>query len=849
MPFGLTNAPASFQALMQDVLREKLYEGVVVFVDDFLIYSKTEEEHLQMVRWVFEQLRKHKLYGAVDKCAFMKSELDILGHTVNADGIKTQVSKIEAIQQWPVPTTVKQIRSFLGLANYYRNFVAGFSRIAAPLHSLVQKEKKWQWGEEEQTAFTALKAALVNTTTLGLPDPDLPFVISTDASQFAIGAVLSQQKENGLQPIAYMSHKMNAAERNYPTHEQELLAVVRALQDWRYYLLGSAHTTTIITDHDSLKHLHTQPHLSKRQLRWIEQLHDYSLEIKHQAGKQNVVADALSRRIDHEEQTAAVDLLSSAALPSISQQNQHTSAETTAAASLHLHAVGITSVSAESLVDDIRSATSSDTECQTMAADPRQYGLVSYTNGLLYSGENCIYVPNSRELRSRILHEVHSAPTGGHLGVAKTIDRLSRYFYWAGQRQEVQQYVESCVQCASNKASNQSPAGLLQPLEIPQKLWEHVSMDFIGPLPLTVQTQNDMILVVVDKFSKMVHLLPCRSSITASQTAHLFFKEVVRLHGVPAAIISDRDPRFTSKFWQQLWKQFGTQLKMSTSYHPQTDGQTERTNRTVEQMLRPFVNNNANDWDRHLPAVEMAINSSKQSSTGQTPFQLNYGRDISLPLDIALRSAIQQSEVPGAAELIQQWQSNITAARESMQIAQQRQKQEADKHRREVHYKVGDRVMLNNSDWLKSGRKLLPKYWGPFKVIAVPSAVTVKIELPQQLANIHDVFHISKVKLYKDADMEFPARQQLDRPPPVIAENQEYEVESVIGKRLRYVGQGRNRRRAKQFEYLVVWLGYPIEEATWVKESNITEECKAEFEQRAQEIEQNEIDVAVEEEI
>lgn len=827
MPFGLTNAPASFQALMQEVLRERLYDGVVVFVDDFLIYSKTEEAHLEMVEWVFQQLRKHQLYGAIDKCSFMKNEVDILGHTVTADGIKTQTSKIEAIQQWPAPTNIKQLRSFLGLANYYRNFVAGFSRIAAPLYALIQKESQWTWSRLEQDAFEAVKLALTRTPTLSLPDPSLPFIITTDASQFAIGAVLSQQKDSGLQPVAFMSHKMDKAEKNYPTHEQELLAVVRALEEWRYYLLGSPFTTTIYTDHDSLKYLlGRQPHLSKRQVRWLELMKDYNLNIKHQSGKKNVVADALSRRSDHEMES------NSSAVPT-PRSSQIPTATGISSKAVQLNTIGITSIAAESLLDEIRAATAADPECQTMASDPQQYGLLSNEDGILYKHSGCIYVPNNRELRSRILHEVHAAPTGGHLGVAKTMDRLGRYFYWVDQRREVQQFVHSCVQCASNKSSNQAPAGLLQPLEIPQKQWEHVSLDFIGPLPVTLNSHYDMILNVVDKFSKMVHLFPCKSSITAAQTARLFFDGVVKHHGVPSAIISDRDPRFTSRFWRELWKLMGTQLRMSTAYHPQTDGQTERSNRTVEEILRSVVNANADDWDQHLTAVEIALNSSKQSSTNHTPYQLSYGQDIRLPLDIAVQAA-DQSAVPGSVEFMQRWRRDMEVAREHMQKAQERQKRQADKHRRHVTYRIGDRVMLNNSDWLRTGRKLLPKYWGPFRVAAVPSPVTVKLELPQSLSRIHDVVHISKVKLYKEAELEFPGRQQTDRPPPVVAEDNQYKVEDVIGKRVRYVRMGRGRkRRSKVTEYLVVWEGYPMEEASWTVSQDIDPGLVAAYEERS----------------
>lgn len=829
MPFGLTNAPATFQALMQEVLQERLYKGVVVFVDDFLIYSKTEEEHLEMVQWVFEQLRKHKLYGAVDKCVFMRNEVDILGHKINAEGITTQTSKIKAIQEWPAPTVVKQLQSFLGLTNYYRNFVAGFSRIAAPLYALVEKKKRWEWSTVEQKAFTDLKDALSSTPTLALPDPNQPYVIHTDASQIAIGAVLSQQKPNGLQPIAFMSHKLNSAERNYPTHEQELLAIVRAAQDWRYYLLGSPHETVVYTDHNSLKHFLTQANLSKRQIRWMELLGDYKLMITYQSGTQNTVADALSRRSDYD---GPSEELEESPFAPVTQQDGSLVSTGIPTVVNHLALLGISAVSASSLVEEIRTATALDSECQVMVADPPQYGLI-FSNGLLYQHKDCIYVPNNRELRSKILHEVHSAPTGGHLGVAKTQARLCRYFYWQGQRQEVQQFIESCVPCCSNKASTQAPAGLLQPLEIPKRRWDHVSLDFIGPLPETLQSKHDMLLVVVDKLSKMVHLLPCKSSITAVQTAQLFFREIVRHHGVPAAVISDRDPRFTSHFWQELWKLLGSKLRMSTAFHPQSDGQTERMNRTAEEILRSVVNSHATDWDRHITAVEIAINSSQQSSTGLTPYYLNYGQEVNLPLDIATAS-LQQSQVPGAAEMLQQLNVDIEAARHNIQKAQQKQKEQADKHRRAVTYKIGDRVMLNNQNWLRSGRKLLPKYWGPFKVIAVPSTLTVTLELPNALSRIHNVFHVSKVKLYQDADMEFPGREQLDRPPPVVDEDQQFTIDQVIGKRIVYVRRGRGRRKVKQTEFLVLWVGYPIAEASWVKEEDINHPAAIiEFEERA----------------
>lgn len=467
-----------------------------------------------------------------------------------------------------------------------------------------------------------------------------------------------------------------------------------------------------------------------------------------------------------------------------------------------------------------------------MINDLQSYGLTY----VLYAHAECVYVPNSREIRSRIIHEVHSAPSGGHLGVEKTCARLGRYFYWPGQRQEVPQYIESCVSCNSNKSSNQAAAGLLQPLELPTKRWEQISMDFIGPLPVTDKRSNDMILVVVDKSSKMVHLLPCKTTISAAQCACLIFREIVRHHGIPSAIISDRDPRFTSQFWQELWRLCGSRLKMSSAYHPQTDGQTERTNRTVEEILRAFVSTTATDWNDHLTGVEIAINSSKQSSTGFSPYYLNYGQEVNLPLDVALQSA-KESLVPAAADIIQQLHNDLHTATVNMQKSRDRQKLQADRHRREVKYSVGDRVMLNNNDWLRVGRKLLPKYWGPFRVIEVLSDVSVKLELPRALSRVHNTFHVSKLKSFKDSELSFPGRQQNDRPPPVVddADESQWTVESISGKKIVYEKVGKSRRKKARVMYLVNWLGYPIEDSSWVYEESIDDESITEYQQRVDE--------------
>ena len=301
MPFGIANAPATFQREMQRILKDRLDTSVMVYIDDILIFSKNEEDHAEQIEWVLAQLKKNGYYANPDKCEFFQSEVNFLGHVIKAGGIAVQQHKIDSIVNWPVPQCVKDVRSFIGITTYYHRFVWKFAALAIPLTNLTRKDTPWIWGEKEQKAFDQLKQALVSAPMLATPDNSKPYVVHTDASGYAVGATLSQRDEHGdLKPVAYMSKKMNSAQLNYAVHEWELLAVIEALKAWRCYLYGSSTPIDIYTDHHSLTYLSTQPNLSPRQSRWVEQLQDYSFKVHHLAGDKNVVADALSRRSDYE---------------------------------------------------------------------------------------------------------------------------------------------------------------------------------------------------------------------------------------------------------------------------------------------------------------------------------------------------------------------------------------------------------------------------------------------------------------------------------------------------------------------------------------------------------------------
>jgi hypothetical protein len=789
LPFGLTNAPATFMHLMQSIFRPFLDEFVIVFLDDILIYSKTLEEHKQHIQQVLELLRNNKLYAKKSKCEFFQRRIEFLGHTLSSDGKGMQEDKVKAIRQWPVPKSAEDIRSFLGLAGWYQEFVKDFSGIVAPISELTHKGKAFEWTDQQQKAFEQLKKAVSTAPVLILPDKKLPFVVQTDASGVAVGASLNQDQGKGLQPVAFLSQKLQSAEARYPVHEQELLAVIVALKKWRHYLHGTK--VLVQTDHKSLIYLQSQPHLSNRQLRWMEFLAQFDLEIEYKKGKENVVADALSRRADHEEK----------------------------AERLNVNTVSsVSSLTANGLVSAIRKAYSQDDKCRAILRKPTVDRAFHVRNGVIYK-EQRIYIPDSKSIKQQIMNESHDSPLSGHVGVAKTTELVTRRFYWPGMHAEIKAYVTSCLPCQSNKPSNQVPMGLLQPLPVPSKKWEQVTMDLITQLPQT-KAGHDAIVVWVDKLTKQVHFAATQTSVTAVELAKLFYQEVVRHHGIPSSIVSDRDVRFTSNFWKALWQQTGTKLAMSTAYHPQSDGQTERANRTLEDMLRAYTNYQQDNWDEQLVAAEIAYNNSVQASTGFSPFFLNSGQHPNLPIVEAVRDA-DASTNPTANEMLQGMTQALQQARDNLLVAQNRQQQYANEHRREKVFDEGDMVLLSTANLRNENRapKLSPKYIGPFPISRVVSDVAYELMLPATM-KIHPVFHVSKLREYKDGSEQFPERAQEQQSRPaseeVIDGEEAWEVEQVVDKRVRKRGRGR-----PVVEYLVRWKGYPDWEKTWEPEKNL----------------------------
>ncbi|CAI7867914.1 unnamed protein product [Closterium sp. NIES-53] len=582
---------------MNHILRPLLNECVVVYLDDILIYSRDMKQHIEHLRRVFEILRREKFYVKLSKSEFALKKVQFLGHMVSAQGVHVDPKKIEAVRTWKTPENVKELQQFLGFANYYNRFVPQYAKIATPLTNLLKKNTPFKWEDVHQQAMEQLKTALTSAPVLILPDPEKDYVIEADASDQVVGAVLMQDQGKGLQPIAYLSKKLHGAELSYPIHDKEALAIITVFNTWRCYLEGRK--TTVYTDHCSLKYIKTQPTLSRRQVRWIDFLEThFDYDIVYKPGHKNK-ADALSRP-GH---VAAIQIEGMNLLLK----------------GLFTHGYTI--------------------DPEIPLAEKKK--LLQWDHDVaLRKGSTKIWVPNYPPLRQLLLEEFHDVLYAGHFGSNKTLAGIAKVYYWPHKANDVQKFVTSCDTCQRMKSSKQKKAGLLQPLPVPEQPWQVVSLDFITGLPPT-NAGHDAILVVIDKFSKMGYFIPTHTTARTEETAQLFLKHIISQHGIPTTLISDRDPKFTSKFWKELMSLMGTRLAMSSTYHPQTDGQTERLNQIVEQLLRAACKDDINKWDSHLPVLEFAYNNAKHAATGETPFFLCYGRHPLTPQQPTVPATVQ----------------------------------------------------------------------------------------------------------------------------------------------------------------------------------------------------------------
>jgi hypothetical protein len=789
--FGLSNAPSAFQYFMNDILSDMLGDSVVVYLDDILIYSESEEEHAKHVAAVLQRLRKHTLQVNPAKCSFHTTSTDFLGHIFSSNGVSMDPAKVSAVADWPQPTSVKEIQVFLGFANFYRQFIQCYSELVQPLTSYTRSEFKFRpflWTNEADLAFKTLKSAFASAPILRIFDPSKTAIVETDCSDFAMGAILSQLGDDKqLHPIAFHSRKLLPAEVNYDTHDKELLAVIDAFSVWRHYLIAvdPQDPVIVLSDHERLQRFAKTQQLTRRQYRWAAKLSEFSFKIIHRPGRLSGKPDALSRRPDLA--IAAGDLLHKQNFLQLFER-------------VDVDAITILT-SDEAWLNSIRTATA-DSDLLSDFHEDKLEDKFTFERGLLHYND-LICLP-TEELQVEIFRRRHCSPASGHFGIHKTVELITRDYWFPRMRRIVRKFILNCEPCQRSKHRRHAPYGLLQPLPVPEERWWDISMDFITDLPLS--RGFDTLMVVKDRLSKQAHFIPTVKTATGADIADLYIRDIFRLHGASRSIVSDRDPKFTSSFWRRFMELLHVKVNLSTAFHPQTDGSTEITNQVIEQYLRVFCNYQQNDWVAHLPLCEFAYNDSEISTTGMTPFFANSGHH-----PIFDPTTIRAPLVPAAEDRIVSLTTILQDVRANLAAAQKEYTKQANRSRLPVpDLEIDDLVFLDRRH-IKTSRpssKLDDKNIGPFRITRKINNVAYELKLPATM-KIHPVFHASLLEP-KTKDIVESFVQQ--RPPPIIVDNEvTFEVEEILDSG--FVNG--------KLHYFVHWKGYPIEERSWQPKGNL----------------------------
>lgn len=747
MPFGLSNAPSTFQRFMNQVLQPYLNKFVMVYLDDIVIYSNSVKEHQEHVKKVLQLLKENQLVAKLKKCAFFYEQISFLGFVIGNGKVKTDPGKIEKVKDWPTPKTIKECQSFLGLTGFYRRFIKDYSKVALPLTEF--NCKKTEWGDKQDEAFQLLKEKLISAPVLQAPifEDGYSFRLITDASDTCLGYVLEQLDPDGklIGVVQYGSSKLHGAELNYPVREKEFLAVITALKKFRSYLLYRKFL--ICTDHHSLVYLKQQKQVNSGRLaRWLDFLSQYEFDIQYIKGETNSAADALSRYPD-------------ASIESFDIFIEDTTV-TQVVVNEELKQKLIDGYQGDDEFGEIYEVLSKSLPIPLEIKNHIKHFQI--IDGLLYykatQDEEFIRVcvPNVGYLKKDLIHQCHDSLTGGHFGAFKTYELLSRSFYWNKMIKTVRRYVNTCDSCQRNKPTNKAVQGLFRPLPIPSGRWTDVTLDFVGALPKT-RTGYDTVMVVVDRLSKRAHFIPTKKTLSAEGAAMLFLDNIFKLHGVPKRLVSDKDVRFTAKFWRTIHAKLGTSILFSTTNHPQTDGQSERTIRTLTEYLRHYCNRDMMDWDKLLFAAEFSYNSTYQEGIKNCPFYVDLGY---VPDGPSFLSSMPIRRYHSRAEdLANELKAILHSTQDQLVITQRDTEKQVNKHRTETNYNVGDLVLVHKDALVYQSsstyNKLQPAYLGPYKLVKKLNDNAFEVDIPTHIKK-HRTINVRWFKLYHPRDESYP---------------------------------------------------------------------------------------------
>ena len=718
MPFGLCNAPATFQRVIQQILSGLGGSSpfCCAYIDDILVFSDNIEQHMQHLQQVFERIRSAGLLLHPKKCQFAQGSTTYLGHVITGNGILPDPNKTRAVQDFPIPTSVKAVRQFLGLSSYYRRFVANFSKIAAPLHALTRQNVAFKWTSQCQCTLEQLKARLTQSPVLIYPNFDLPFALHTDASKDGLGAVLEQESDGHSHPVAYASRTLSKSETNYSATELEALAVVWALRHFRAYLLG--HKCIIYTDHAPLKASLTAKYSSGRRARWSETMAEFNIDICYKPGRKNNNADALSRApIDTSNHSTQGSIL---ALTDQPVDNPPP-----------LHAPTVADVDHQDLIthqqaDDCLKRIIEQVRHNTPPAADRRHKAVwdafAILDGILYymdPGSHRLRLAVPKVLQQQLMEETHAGAFSGHFAAKGMYRKLATQYWWKGMYTDIYHHCRSCLTCASISGGGHRHHPPLQPLPVGAP-FERVGID-VMEMPQTCQG-NRYVLVIVDYLTKWTEAFPMQDQ-SSETIARLFADNVICRHGVPNQLLSDRGTNLLSDLILDICVLTGMKKINTTCYHPQTDGLVENFNKTLRSMIAKHVKQFGMDWDKYLHHLLFAYRTKPHESTGESPFYLLYGRDARIPTEGALYASPTLHMLDAAdyrTELVTGLSTAWDLARTCIAKAQKKQKLQYDKHSKPPTYRLGDRVMVYMPhETSGKDRKLSLPYHGPYRVIDI----------------------------------------------------------------------------------------------------------------------------------
>lgn len=754
MPFGLRNAPATFSRLI-DKFRSGLHDVFALsYLDDIIILSDTFQKHLSDLEQVLQRLLLFNLNANREKCHFCCERVKYLGHYITKDGIAVDPQKTAAIANMPSPKTVKQVQSFVQTCSWYRRYIPNFAQVAKPLTDLTKKKAVWKWEADQENAFQVLKARLISPPILKQADGTKPFVIRTDASDVALGAVLVQGEKEEEHPIEYASRLLSSSERNYSTTEREALAVVWALSKFRGYIEGQS--IKIVSDHQPLRWLMSLKSPTGRLARWALQIQSYNLSIDHIPGKSNFIADLLSRPICEHSTTESCEICAvTIAIPTTSPAE--------------LRQSQLEDDSLRKIIDTFESP-ANEVDCATWTG--RGYIM---NRGVLYryspdseEEEAQLVIPQQR--KAEILKEYHDSPMAGHYGSEGTFYRIAKRYYWLGMRKDIADYVKSCPECCRYKASNQKPSGLLQTPAYAQR-FETLSIDLFGPLPETPSGEK-WIFIVQDCATKWVELFALKEA-TAMECATTLVEEVALRFGLPRQVISDNGPQFISAVMQQLCFILNIDHNLTPVYHPQSNP-VERKNRDLKPRLAILVGNDHRAWRDKLSYIRFALNTARCESTGQSAAFLQFARELRTLDDVKhdIKAVLDNDNfVPEITPYLKRFARTVHQVRERAELHQDKQKRYADKKRQEgPKFKPGDKVWVSLHPVSKGPQfktsKFMPKRDGPYVIVTTRSPTTFEIANPNDPGKILGKYHISALKPYQERDNHL--QQTSERLTPVV---------------------------------------------------------------------------------